>query len=329
VIIEAGLVKAGLVKTSLSQAIQQIRQRYFRRNEGTTDYATIPRVVINSDFMVSVSGIFNTGAVLGDSSTSSAGLYVQGLADSKIIFRISGNDYLSTKIVNDGMYHTIDVKRLGSTIYITIDGVLDSTHIASTDTFRINQIYRIKTGSFEEFGGILANLKIYDNGTLVRNYPLDDNSSTLRERVSGQDGSIVNSTADQWVLFQKQATGEWLGQELVVNGGFDTDSDWVEGVGWDIAGGRATFSGSSQTSIDQSFPFYVGSKYSYSISAVIDAADVFAQFGGGQIIISSTQTKTGIITTSIPGIFKAYAGGGGTFRGSLDNVSVKEVLNVA
>ena len=36
---------------------------------------------------------------------------------------------------------------------------------------------------------------------------------------------------------------EKLGSELVTNGGFDTDSDWIKGTGWTISGGTANCDG--------------------------------------------------------------------------------------
>jgi len=158
-IIESGLVKAGLVKTGLVRAISNINTRYFRRNEGTTDYishsaATVDRIVMD-------------------------------------VYPSAGNVGLPTgaPAVTNNVLQTIDFAYAGTISELCKNGA-------------------------SYFAGIMANVKYYLNGTLIRDYPLDDNSDDLRELASGQNGTVINGNASDWGLFQQQATGEWLGQEL-------------------------------------------------------------------------------------------------------------------
>ena len=56
-----------------------------------------------------------------------------------------------------------------------------------------------------------------------------------------------------------------LGEELVTNGNFATDSDWGKGSGWIISEGKANRSGESgNTSITQNVPVVNGRKYIFS-----------------------------------------------------------------
>jgi len=52
------------------------------------------------------------------------------------------------------------------------------------------------------------------------------------------------------------------GSDLVTNGGFDADSDWVKGsADWTISGGTASFSGSTIATLDQTLTFVNGETY--------------------------------------------------------------------
>jgi hypothetical protein len=49
-----------------------------------------------------------------------------------------------------------------------------------------------------------------------------------------------------------------LGPELVVNGGFDTDTDWTKGVGWTISDGKARWAGGTDAFFTQNKTLAVG-----------------------------------------------------------------------
>ncbi|MEH6451270.1 MAG: hypothetical protein V7765_21595 [Oleispira sp.] len=63
--------------------------------------------------------------------------------------------------------------------------------------------------------GVIADFKLSVDGALIRNYPINDNGSTIRDLVSGQDGTVVNGNADDWGLFKENPTS-WEGQNLNV-----------------------------------------------------------------------------------------------------------------
>jgi hypothetical protein len=66
------------------------------------------------------------------------------------------------------------------------------------------------------FDGIIRNLKIWTGGdrttgTLVRWYPLNENSGTTAfDLIGGQDGSTVNITDNERELFIKDGFGDWV-----------------------------------------------------------------------------------------------------------------------
>lgn len=189
--------------------VPELFERYFRRNEGTTDHATIPEVTLTSHFVIEFDLLvtsFAGGVKVMDGGTD------------------GGSDRLDVNIVASGFFDVRDYFKsyvngvAGATVALNqlnkIRIVRDATDVNQSTRFLDILLARVNnTGN--NLPGILANLKIWDNGTLIRDYPLDDNSDDLRELASGQNGTVINGNASDWGLFQQQATGEWLGQELV------------------------------------------------------------------------------------------------------------------
>ena len=116
-----------------------------------------------------------------------------------------------------------------------------------------------------------------------------------------------------------------LGNELITNGDFATDSDWTKGTGWTISGGTANFTPSgSFINLTQSGILTSGKNYTvvYTLSNVT-AGNVRARLGTQDGANSSSDgTYTSIITANGTD-FSIRTNG--TFNGSVDNVSVKEV----
>ena len=116
--------------------------------------------------------------------------------------------------------------------------------------------------------------------------------------------------------------------ELVVNGDFATDSDWTKGTGWTISGGKANFNGGSGFSIYASQNYITGKTYKFTY-------DVLNYVSGGVRILFDGQLSQTISSNSVNNTFyHTYNGGNtnifiqsvGTSQLSIDNVSVKEVI---
>jgi len=124
-----------------------------------------------------------------------------------------------------------------------------------------------------------------------------------------------------------------LGSELVTNGDFATDSNWVKGTGWTISGGVATANNVPnlqrlQQGLGTSI---IGSKYKYSIN-ISNVSGFYSVYIFGVYVIATSNTE-GIIegeftATSTNGAFwVAGASAGGLISATIDNVSVKEVID--
>ena len=120
------------------------------------------------------------------------------------------------------------------------------------------------------------------------------------------------------------------GSELVTNGDFATDSDWIKQTGWTISGGKANSDGTINQSLSQANVFTIGKSYriSFSISDVAGSlvARIWMATGGAKIeataegnyITDWVADATSLYITTLSTNTATY---------SIDNVSVKEVSN--
>lgn len=329
-IIESGLVKAGLVKTGLVRAISNINTRYFRYNEGSTDYAAIPDVGLVGDYSVSVLVYKVAGERLrpfGNSADFNSRCFIE--ADGSVSFRPStaaGGITAPAASVPDSVLGLLTCERSGSNGSIYFNGTLVASGTVPTSDGLINVLYR---NSAESSQGVLSDLNILISGVLVRRYPLDDNGDDLRELVSGQNGTIINGESDDWVQFQEQSNGEWEG---VVE-------RWVNpllGAQWTDNGGGSYSIDSPDggiNSLTATASLTVGRGYaaSYSLSE-------FSSVGGQAISfrspsIESTASTLGVqnfdFTSGASSPFFVRLTGGIAFTATLEAITIKELLQVA
>lgn len=123
-------------------------------------------------------------------------------------------------------------------------------------------------------------------------------------------------------------TAQILGSEEIVNGDFATDSDWIKGSGWTISGGKANCNGSqlSVSDLQQNYDFSDGIKYKLTFDIIVTNGSITPYIGGVNTT-SVTSTETNVTRYVIAGSsnhIKLRASS--DFTGSIDNVSVKEVI---
>lgn len=120
-----------------------------------------------------------------------------------------------------------------------------------------------------------------------------------------------------------------LGSELASNGRFATDSDWTKGTGWTIASGVATKAAGTASVISQSVTLTAGKHYVVFFTMTRTAGTLTPQVTGGTTVADTSHN------TSRSSTFTFVAQTGNTtlefsadaaFAGTLDNVSIKEVL---
>jgi hypothetical protein len=321
-----------------------LRSRYFRRNAGT-GYASIPNITFSADFAFN----FNVNAPVQDNRKAISFRNTASLNEFNITSSLIGNDgklrVFSNAIpavntatsmdVFDNIFHTVRFEySIATTSFrVLVDGVQGIAPTTTGYDFSTSDLINLwrQVGDGGYMAGIISDLEMYDAGSLVRDYPINDNSGTLVDLVSGEDGTIVNGTADQWGLFQKQATGEWTGKELIVNGGFDTDlSGWTiteagQTVEWD--NGRLHIITDGTGAGVQQTPFTDGQKYRVSLNYEAISGSLKYQVGSSGFPVSTTQAINSDYVADSPNFFLYRNSGSG--EGYFDNVSAKEVLDVA
>jgi hypothetical protein len=115
----------------------------------------------------------------------------------------------------------------------------------------------------------------------------------------------------------------YYGSELILNGNFATDTNWIKGAGWTISGGEANCNSGSSTELYQSLAVS-GKTYKITFTITSYTSGQIAARAGG--ITGVVRTSIGTFTDTITangtqlGVFNS-----GGFVGSIDNVSAVEV----
>jgi len=164
------------------------------------------------------------------------------------------------------------------------------------------------------------------DGTYSEQVVVASNTDAYIQGSSTFVGRITNVSFKQVTPYDGWVE-ETLGPELVVNGEMDTDTDWDKGVNWSIAAGVASFTGVGVDTLRQDIGLVTGITYSltYTISGRTTGA-LQPVFGGDANGVN--QTADGTYTDTVQSgtnnliYFQPTSG----FDGSIDNVSVKEVI---
>jgi hypothetical protein len=125
-----------------------------------------------------------------------------------------------------------------------------------------------------------------------------------------------------------------LSEEKVINGNFSTDSEWAKGTGWTIRGGEANCDGTqtSASNLEQPKTLKVNTKYEVTIT-------VSNYVSGIAYIVYGNTVNAGLINSN--GTFRRNLSVGeslgngkinieanSSFTATIDNISVKEVIDV-
>lgn len=121
------------------------------------------------------------------------------------------------------------------------------------------------------------------------------------------------------------------GNNLVTNGGFDSDTAWTKGTGWNISGGKATSrQPGSYSNLFQSVGSNSNSKYqvTFTLSNVFTSyVLIYSGGNGGAGQYSANGTYTISVTPIGPNEDILFLQAHPYFNGSVDNVSVYVVPN--
>jgi hypothetical protein len=198
-----------------------------------------------------------------------------------------------------------------------------------------NEIYhRSEWGNpkAEGFGDVYfdasATNKLYKHSD---NYENSDGTDKILRDIPNKASIVLTPTAySDGSLNTVIPPYQVLPEELVTNGNFDTDTDWTKGSGWSIANGKASRTAQSgSTACDQSISLIAGKKYKIVYTLTISAGSFNVRFSGTTNVNGLSRTTSGtyvdyLVAATGNNTFR-LVGADGSFVGSIDNVSVKEV----
>ena len=121
-----------------------------------------------------------------------------------------------------------------------------------------------------------------------------------------------------------------FGSELVTNGDFATDTDWSKGGGTTISGGKANFSNASSVSLYQNIGTPGSVRATFSVTDYTSGS--LKIYAGGYPIGTSLIEATAVGDYSVEintagGNGNIIFGSSDNFTGSIDNVSIKEIIS--
>lgn len=316
--------------------------------DGTDDYMVSN--ITSSTFTGSVSAWVNRDGnagyqfivdFRGEGNTGTGAFYFD--TDSDTLASISGTLYVDGvaggTVPTDGNWH----HAVATGMSIVISEPVFFSRYSLSNTFNIN-------GKMSQIGLWNSTLtadevsSLYNHGLpidLTTNQAAYESSSNLVGYWRMGSGLYDNYPSIGSLTYGVIAdqTNATLGDELIVNGDFATDSNWTKGAGWTISGGKASRDGSGgvNSPISQLVNIVAGKVYKLSYDRTYIS-------GGGQtnlfskFFTSGSHTTLGIYsdqtqeTVTITSYFSpTYTGslsvnvyGIGTFTGTVDNVSLKE-----
>lgn len=120
---------------------------------------------------------------------------------------------------------------------------------------------------------------------------------------------------------------EVLGDDLIVNGGFASDTIWTKGAPWTISSGVATCAGTG--GLSQAIALAADAIYrvTFTITAYTSGG-VRPRFTGGTTVDGALCSALGTYTQDVATVAGSttFVMNGASFFGAIDNVSVRRVL---
>ena len=259
--------------------------------------------------------------------------YIRLNADKTISVRLNSASVTTVAVAtnaNDGKLHNIKLVRTSSTSgELFLDGVSFEAFTINSGTATVDLVGQQNSGNY--FSGTIANLKLTDLDT-----PSNSLAFSINEPTANTEESTINIGTINYYNIPEANRLEavltddvWVGtEELVFNGGFDTDSGWTKGAGWSISGGTANSSATSNTLLYQ--PLTIDA-VSYLVKLTVSnftSGSVRLSMGGTGTVMAADGDYTELHAASADTYIRFEPSFSSGFVGSIDNASVKRALEL-
>jgi hypothetical protein len=324
-------------------------------NTGKENWTSTPTISLDTDFSLSFRVLKkHTGTTLNTllrtTNGTTTGIWVY--LDSGVNGRLTIDNNVTPAHFNGalpvvGQEYTITLTYINSsnTTNCYINGVFFATSTAYAPTSPRTSILRVLySGGAGNDNGLseLQDLKIYNRILTIqeiKDYHNSFNDITLIEDFSDCPADNVTSVVPTgWEKISgafKIGEHTMANSELVINGGFDTDTVWAKDANWKILNGTANYDALANTKkISQLLSTVVGKRYKISFAVKSGTARLSFNSTTGSVVFNEGELKANypvgvynlfvtVATATALGIY-AYNDNGGTAC-SIDNISVIEV----
>lgn len=162
------------------------------------------------------------------------------------------------------------------------------------------------------------------------NYENSNETDKLMAAINPKPSILLTPTAYDNGSLHSVKPVQSFGSELVTNGDFATDSDWNTND-WTISNGVATLTTTSTNNLNQNISI-TQNKFYQIVFTIKDLSNGGIRIRLGIGDLSNTITSNGTHTlyvqhTTTNNVLRIYSNSSGIFNGSIDNVSVKEVID--
>jgi len=284
--------------------------------DGVNDSVDFTSIDLTGEFTIGI--WFNVADALSDN-----GIYGDGTTADNVSIQASGQNFRfrinnsSTIFVFDSgsintWYRLIITRDSSNLIKCYRNGVASTTTVTDSNTFSINNLGKGYTSW--RYNGKASDFQIYDATWTQADVTFDyENPQHLVT-----DNSSIVKTYGSELVSKGDFTGITQAEDAV-------GDDWETGENWTIGNGVATANSVAHVLV-QSVAISSGKTYEVQVDVNYISGTLYVQLGGStaQAVTSSGTLK--FITRRVNNNHLKFYGG--SFTGSIDNVSVKEMTSL-
>lgn len=155
--------------------------------------------------------------------------------------------------------------------------------------------------------------------------------STVSREFQDVFGTALTAAGQSVAMVRDAISPLTFGASIVTNGDFAADANWTKGTGWTISGGSANKAAGTAAFLTQAVTLTAGRTYRIAGTATVTAGTVTPRFTGGTLAAGTAISAGGNFeqyVTAANGNTTLDFLGSSTFAGTIDNVSVQEVLGI-